>query len=235
MFSLCFCPSGNKTLLLVARSNAVPFGNACTYVGTGRQLATELESEDYKALGICMPPEMEQYYSIGLTLPNESNRNCSDSHPYNWNRGLGGIVQRCVNSEPLIFPNTFPQDTRCHVASIKPGSLDGIYSATWTRCDSLQYFICQVEAVNSSATRCENASTTRIETKHTSLSISTTTLVTTPATAITSNNSTAIIVGSILGVSVVLLFLLLSFIFYKKIKGKRNASNNKNQEAVHYK
>ena len=234
MFRFCSCPSGNKSLLLVARNNPLMLPDACPNIGTGRQLATELESQDYKALGICLPPEIEQYYSIGLNLPNESNRNCSESHPYNWNPGNGENVRRCVNGQPLILPNSFPNDTRCHLASIKPGSLDFIYDANLTRCNSLQYYICQVEAVNSNATRCENVSKTTIETKQISDSMSNTT-VTTSATAITSNNSTAIIVGSVLGVSIVLLFLLLLVIFCKRVKRKRNASNNKNQEVVYYK
>ena len=207
-------------MLLVARNNTLRLPDACPNIGTGRQLATELESQDYKALGVCMPPVMKQYYSLGLNLRNKDNRNCNKSHPYLWNPGNGGYNKRCVNGQPLMFPNGFPNDTRCHVASIKPGSLDLVDDATWTRCNSLQYYICQVEADNFNITSCENVSSTKIETKQ---------------TAIMSNNSIAIILGPVLGVSAVLLFLLLLFIFYKKVKRKRNAPNNENQEEVYYK
>ena len=226
MFSSCYCPSGNKSLLLVARNDTKGFSNACDNIGTGL-LATELETQDYQALGICRPPVMEQYYSIGLTLPNEMHRNCSESHRYNWNPGNGGGGPRCVNGQPLLLPTSFPNSTRCHLASIKPGSFDLIYNANWTRCPTLQYYICQGEAVKSNISPCENVPTTRIETKQISLPMSTTATVTTP--------ETTIIVVSVLGVSVVLLFLLLLFIFYKKVKRKRNASNYDNQEEVYYK
>ena len=236
MSGFCYCPSGNKSWLLAARANNRQLQDACNNFGNGL-LATELESQDYKALGMCIPPVMEQYYSIGLNLLNENRRNktCNASHPYVWNDGDDENDQRCVNGQPLMLPNSFPNDNLCHVASIKPGSLDLINNASWTRCNSLQSLICQVDSVNSSITFCKNVSTTTIETKQTSSSMSTTTTATTPATAITSNNSTPVIVGSISGVSLILLFLLLLFIFYKRVKTKRNASNNENQEKVYCK
>ena len=223
MSGSCYCPSGNKSWLLVARINNRQLQDACNNFGNGL-LATELESQDYQALGMCIPPIMEQYYSIGLNLLNKDNRNdkCNDSHPYVWNDGDNGNHQRCVNGQPLMLPTSFPNDTLCHVASIKPGSLDLANNASWTRCDSLQSFICQVESVNSSITFCENVSTTTMP-------------KTISAPAIISNNNTPIIVGSILGVSLILLSLLLLVIFYKRVKTKRNASNKENQEKVYYK
>ena len=223
MSGLCYCLSGNKSWLLVARINNRQLQKACNNFGNGL-LATELESQDYKALGKCMPPGMEQYYSIGLNLLNENIHRgfCNESHSYVWNDGDDENHQRCVNGLPLILPTSFPNDNLCHVASIKPGSLDLINNASWTRCDSLQSFICQVESVNSRITFCENVSTTTM-----SKTIS--------APAIMSNNSTPVIVGSILGASLILLFLLLLFIFYKRVKTKRNASNNENQEKVYCK
>ena len=228
MFKSCYCPSGNQPLLLVARNDTdtIKISNACNNIGTGL-LATELEAQDYQALGICRPPVMEQYYSIGLILPNAMHRNRSKSCRYNWSPGNAGDARRCVNGQPLILPTSFPDSNHCHSASIKPGSFDLIYNATWTRCRFLQYYICQVEADKSNIIPCENVSTPRIETKQTSSSMSTTATVAT--------SETAIIVVSVLAVSVVQLFLLLLFIFYKKVKRKRNAPDDENQEEVYYK
>ena len=213
----CICQSAKKKFLMVAFENMQNFFSTC---GMDSEIAINLETPDYEALGFCQPPVIDQYYSIGLRLPDVSakrRRICnSSSHPYFW-RNRTSEVKECVDGSPLDLPRNFEKDRRCHLASVSPGSLDQIYNATWTRCNSVQYAVCQSERNASISSVCKNVSTR------------TATLTTTTTTAL-SNNSTAIIIGSVSGVFIILFFVLMRLFFQKKNKTKRNVSNQQNHK-----
>ena len=178
---------------------------------------------------------MDQYYAIGLRLPdsNATNREiCNSSLRYFWRTRESEKVN-CVDGSPLQLPISFPGDRRCNLASVLPGSLDQIYNANWTRCNSVQYSICQLERNAYISNFCENASTTTTTTTTTTTATTkTATTTTTTATTALSNNSTAIIIGSVLGVFVVFFFSLLLHFFRKKNNAKRKASDNQIYDEV---
>ena len=217
----CACQSATKNFLIVAFENIINSSFPCE---NDNELDVFLETEDYQALGFCQPPVMDQYYSIALRLPGantENRKNCNSSHPYFWRTKINPKLD-CVDGSPLKLPRNFDDDQLCNLASVLPGSLDQIYNATWTRCNSVQYSICQLEKNSSVSSFCKNISTTSTAT------IATTT---TTITAL-SNNSTAIIIGSVVGAFVILLLVLLLRFFQKRHKTKRNASNKENHEEV---
>ena len=235
----CLCQSARKSFQIVALNNIATANSACGY----NELAINLELQDYKALRVCQPPVMDQYYSISLRYPHESTRNretCNETHPYFW-RTKESQKTQCVNGSPLKLPVSILKEPYCNVASVLPGSLDQIYNGNWTRCMSVQYCICQLETFDKITKRCTNVSkTTAITTPApppttTNTTATTITTSTTSAKASQSNNNTAIIVGSVFGVFAVLLILLLLHLFRKRDKTKRNASHNKNQEDVCHK
>ena len=210
----CVCQSTYKTFQIVANQNVTDLPFLCV---NESKLAINLETQDYEALGFCQPPVMDQYYSVGLRLPNDNSTNsqkCNSSHPYFWSarKTVENIID-CVDSLPLELPGNFDEDERCNLASVLPGSSDQIYNATWTRCNSVQYSICQLEKTASNSNFCENVSTT---------------------TALP-NNSTAIIIGSVLGVFAVFLFLCLLHLFRKRNNAQRNGSDNEARENVYNK
>ena len=228
----CVCQSATKKFWVLAFKNIQNVTFPCR---NDTKFATNLETQDYEALGFCQPPVMDQYYPIGLRLPgiNTTNRRkCnSSSHPYFWRtRKIEDV--HCVDGSPLNLLRNFNGDQRCNLASVSPGSLDQIYNATWVRCNSVQYSICQLERNASISKFCKNVSTT---TAATTAATSTTAATNATATTALSNNSTAIIIGSILGVFAVLLFSWLLHFFRKRNNAKRNTSGNKNHEEVYYK
>ena len=213
----CVCQSANKKFWIVAHETIQNPNLLCR---NDTKLAINLETQDYEVLGFCQPPVINQYYSIGLRLPdiNATNRaRCNSSHPYFWRTRRNEDIY-CVDGSPLELLRNFNADRRCNLASVLPGSLDQIYNATWTRCNSVQYSICQLERNASISNFCKNVS----------ISIETTT------TAL-SNNSTAIIIGSVLGVFAVLFLFLLLLFFRKRNDAKRNPSENGIHEEVYYK
>ena len=213
----CVCQSANKKFRIVAHESIQNPNLLCR---NDTKLAINLETQDYEVLGFCQPPVINQYYSIGLRLPdiNATNRaRCNSSHPYFWRTRRNEDIY-CVDGSPLELLRNFNGDRRCNLASVLPGSLDKIYNATWTRCNSVQYSICQLERNASISNFCKNVS----------ISIETTT------TAL-SNNSTAIIIGSVLGVFAVLFLFLLLLFFRKRNDAKRNPSENGIHEEVYYK
>ena len=221
------CQSANKTFGIVALENVSNLSFSC---GNDNELAINLETQDYEALGFCQPPVSDQYYSIALRLPNNNSRKsgrCNSSHPY-----LGSTMTskeiHCVDGSPLALPRNFDRNKRCNLASVLPGSLNQIYNATWTRCDSAQYVICQIERNASIFNFCKNVSSPTAT--RTTVTTSTATS-TTPITAL-SNNSTAIIIGSVLGVLVILFLVLLLHLFHKRNKTKTNASKKRNHKVA---
>ena len=215
----CICQSANKKFRIVAHEN---IKNSTFSCGNDNELAINLETQDYEALGFCQPPVMDQYYSIGLRLPDSNTNNrgiCNNSHPYFWRTRRNEDVY-CVDGSPLELPRNFSGSRRCNLASVLSGSLDQIYNATWVRCNSVQYSICQLERNASISKFCKN------------VSISTATATTTTAV---SNNSVAIIVGSVLGVFAALFLLLLLRFFRKRKDAKTNSSDNEIHEEVRYK
>ena len=219
--NLCLCQSANKIFRIVALKNITKYLNfSC---GNDTELAINLETQDYKALGFCQPPVMDQYYSIGLRHPTinfTKSRICNCLRPYFWrNRRTEEIV--CVDGSLLELPRNFDKDQYCNLASVLPGSLSQIYDATWTRCNSVQYAICQIERNASITNFCENAST---PTATTTISTKTTTI-----TAL-SKNSAAIIIGSVIGFLFILFLVLLLHLFQKRNKTKTNASKTRNHK-----
>ena len=223
----CVCQSANKNFRIVTLETTTKSNLSC---GNDNKIAINLEDEDYQALGFCQPPVMDQYYSIGLRLPdsNANNRGiCNSSLRYFWRTRESEKVN-CVDGSPLQLPKNFPGDRRCNLASVLPGSMSKIYNASWTRCSSVQYSICQLEKNASIFNFCKNVSTTTA----TTTTATTTTATTTTATTALSNNSTAIIIGSVLGVFVVFFFSLLLHFFRKKNNAKRKASDNQIYDEV---
>ena len=224
----CVCQSATKKFWVLAFKNIQNVIFPCV---NNTEFATNLETQDYEALGFCQPPLTDQYYSIGLRLPANRRKCNSSSHPYFWRtRRIEDV--HCVDGSPLKLPRNFNGDQRCNLASVSPGSLDQIYNATWTHCNSVQYSICQLEKNASISNFCKNVSTT---TAATTAATSTTAATIATATTALSNNTTAIIIGSILGVFAVLLFSWLLHFFRKRNNAKRNASDNENHEEVYYK
>ena len=134
----CSCQSATSNFRIVAFENIQNLSFAC---GNDSEIATNLDTQDYEALGFCQPPVMNQYYSIGLRLLdiNINNRGiCNSSHPYYWRTRKNEIIG-CVDGLPLALPRNFGGDRRCNLASVLPDSLDQIYNANWTRCTSVQY------------------------------------------------------------------------------------------------
>ena len=213
MVNSCVCQTTNQKLRIVANQNVTDLTLLCG----NDKLATNLDTQDYEVLGFCQPPVVNQYYSVGLRHPNINSTNsgtCNSSHRYFWSaRKDEGNDINCVDGLPLELPRNFDGDRRCNLASVLPGSSNQIYNAKWTRCNSLQYSICQLEKNASVSNFCENVSTT---------------------TALP-NHSTAIIIGSVLGVFAVLFFLWLMHFFRKRNNSKRNASENENHEEVYNK
>ena len=209
----CVCQSESKQFRIVTLKNMTNFNFSC---GIDNEIAINSETQDYKALGLCQPPVMNQYYSIGLRIPDitsANRRECNKTYPYFW-RTRGSEDIKCVNGSPLILPRKFDGDRRCNLASVLPGSLDQISNAKWTRCSSVRYSICQLERNASMLNSCKNVSTT--------------------TTTALSNNNTAIIIGSVSGVFVVLFLLWLLHFFRKRNNAKRNASENEVHEEVVY-
>ena len=243
----CVCRSSGKAFRIMTNENVTDVPSLC---GNESELAVNLNTQDYEALGFCQSPVMGQYFSIGLILPNinASNREiCNSSDRYFWRNDSSEEIN-CVDGLPLELPPSFDEDERCNLVSVLPGSLNQIYNATWTRCNSLQYSICQLESNTSISNLCKNVSTpTAIITTTTATTTTTTTATiitttttttttkTTTATTALPNNSTAIIIGSVLGVFVVLFFLWLLHFFRKRNNAKRNASENETREEVYYK
>ena len=214
----CLCPSPTKLFQIVALKDKQKADSAC---GSDNQLATNLEMQDYKALGICRPPVTDQYYSISLRFPHNDTgkrETCNQTHPYFWKAKESEETQQCVNGSPLKLPESILNYRYCNVASVLPGSLDHIYNGNWTRCMSVQYYICRLKTFDNAIRNCKNVSKTIAITTATSVKAS------------PSNNNTAIIVGSVFGVFAVLLLLLLLHLFRKRNKTKRNASRTENQE-----
>ena len=227
--------------------------NLTLHCGNDSKFAINLETQDYEALGFCQPPVMDQYYSIGLRLPNintMNRRKCNSSHPYFWRtREIEEID--CVDGSPLKLPRNFTGDQRCNLASVLPGSWDQIYNANWTRCNSVQYSVCELENNVSNPNFCKNASTPAATTTTstpttptTPTTLTTATTATTGTTVMTgtiatttalSSNSTAIIIGSVLGVFAVLFLLWLLHFFCKRNNAKRRASDTEIHEEVYYK
>ena len=211
----CSCQSAKKTFGIVALENVSNLSILCV---NDNELAINLETQDYEALGFCQPPVSDQYYSIALRLPNinstDSGR-CNSSHPYFGHTIMSKEIH-CVDGSPLALPRNFDGNKRCNLASVLPGSLNQIYNATWTRCNSVQYFICQIERNASITNFCKNVSTPKVTTTITALS----------------NNSTAIIIGSVLGVLVILFLVLLIHLFHKRNKTKTNASKKRNHKVA---
>ena len=233
----CVCQSTNKKLRIVAHENFTEGSFLCK----NDEFAINLEIQDYEALGFCKPPVMDQYYSIGLRLPdiNTNNRGIcnSSSHPYFWWTRRNEEID-CVDGSPLKLPRNFDGDRYCNLASVLPGSLDQIYNANWTRCTSVQYSICQLERNASITNFCKNASTPTATTTATSTTTPTATTTVTTAIKATatitalSNNSTAIIIGSVLGVLVILFLVLLLHLIQKRNKANRNASKKRNHKVA---
>ena len=209
------------------------------------EFAVNLEAQDYEALKFCQPPVTNQYYSIGLRLPGINTKNrqvCnSSSHPYFWRNKRVREID-CVDGSLLELPRNFDGDRLCNFASVLPGSLNQIYNATWTRCTSVQYVICQLERNAAVSGVCENASTTTATTTTTpNIAKTPTTQTITAITATTqttttlSNNSTVIMIGSVLGVFVVLFLLWLLHFFRNRNNTKRNASDIEIHEEVYFK
>ena len=216
----CVCQSTNKIFRIVAHENTKNSNFLC---GNDSEIAINLETQDYEALGLCQPPVMDQYFSIGLRFPdiNTDNRGfCNSSHPYFWRTRRNEAIY-CVDGSPLELRRNFNGDRRCNLASVLPGSLDQIYNATWTRCNSVQYSICQLERNASIFNFCKNVSTAIPST--------------TTATTVLSSNITAIITGSVLGVFAVIVLLWLLIFFRKRNNLRRNASDHGSDEEVYYK
>ena len=226
----CSCQSANKNFRIVALESEKNFFSLC---GNDNKVAINLETQDYEALGFCQPPVMNRYYSIGLRLPdiNTINRNrCNSSHPYFWRTSSSEEIH-CVDGSPLKLPRNFDGDQNCNVASVLPGSLDQIYNATWTRCNSVQYVICQLERNASITDFCKNGLTpTAITT--TSTTTGTTAIKATTTITALSNNKTAIIIGSVLGVLVILFLILLLHLIQKRNKANRNSSKKRNHKVA---
>ena len=231
----CLCSSPTKHFQIVALKNKETSVFAC---GNDKQLATDLKTQDYEALGICRPPVMDQYYSISLRFPHNNTGKreiCNQTHPYFWKALESQETQLCVNGLPLKLPESIVNNRYCYVASVLPGSLDHIYNGNWTRCMSVQYCIRSLEAVDNTIKRCANVSRTipiTTATTTTATATTTTTTFTTSAKASPSNNNTGIIVGSVFGIFAVILLLLLLHLFRKRNRTKRNASRNENQENI---
>ena len=235
----CVCQSTNKKFRIAAFNDTKAVALVCR---NDFDFATNLETQDYEALGSCQPPVTNQYYAIGLRLPNVNTTNrkeCNSSHPYFWRSQRNNKIV-CVDGSPLELPRNFSGDQRCNLASVLPGSLQQIYNATWTRCPSVQYSICQLENNTSISGFCKNASTpTTTTTTSTPTTPTTSTTPTTTGTIATatalSSNSTAIIIGSALGVLAVLFLLWLLHFFRKRNNARRSASDNEIHEEVYYK
>ena len=243
----CVCQSTNKKFWIVALENKQNLALAC---GNDSDLVVNLKTQDYKALGFCQPPVVDQYYSIGLKRPHTGTNNsklCNSSHSYFWRNRRNQKID-CVDGSPLELPKI--SNERCNLASVLPGSLDQNHNANWTRCNSVQYSICELENNASNPNFCKNASTPTTPTKTTTTTTLTTptaptapaipTMGTTPTTGTTattalSNNSTAIVVGSALGAFAILFLLWLLHFFRKRNNAKRSASDNEIYEEVYYK
>ena len=228
--SSCICQSANKKFRIVALENLQFPVFVCE---NDSKIATNLETQDYEALGFCQPPVMDQYYSIGLRLPHinsTSRAKCNTPHPYFWRTRRNEEIV-CVDGSPLELPRNFDGDRRCNLASVLPGSLSQIYNAAWTRCNSVQYAICQLERNASITDLCKDVSppTATTTISRTTVTTAATKAATTTITAL-SNKSTAIIIGSVLGVLVILFLVLLLHLFQKKNKTKRNASKKRNHK-----
>ena len=196
----CVCKSATKTFWIVTLENTANSTLAC---GNDNEIAINLETQDYEALGFCQPPVMDQYYTTGLRLPDSAANNrgkCNDSRSYFWRNNIHKEIE-CVDGLPLKLPRNFDGNQRCNLASVLPGSMGQIFNAKWTRCNSVQYSICQLETNASDFKLCNNVSTT--------------------ATTDLSNSSTAIIIGSVLGVFVVLVLSCLLHFFCKKNNAKK--------------
>ena len=229
----CSCQSANKKLWIVALQNITKLAYPC---GNDADFAINLETQDYETLGFCQPPVMDQYYSIGLRLPhiNSTNRvKCNSSHPYFWRNRRNEKID-CADGSPLELPRNFNGDQYCNLVSVSPGSLRQTYNATWTRCNSVQHVICQLERNASITNFCKNASTPTATTTTSTTTPTATTALTTATKATTtitvlSNNSTAIIAGSV-QVFVILLLVMLLHLFQKRNKTKTNASKKRNHK-----
>ena len=222
----CSCQSANKKFRIVALESKKKFFSLC---GNDNKVAINLETQDYEALGFCQPPVMNRYYSIGLRLPDSNTTNrkrCHSSHPYFWRTSSSKEIH-CVDGSPLELPRNFDGDQYCNVASVLPGSLDQIYNATWTRCTSVQYSICQLERNASITNFCKNLSTPTATTTTGTTAIKATTTITA-----LSNNKTAIIIGSVSGVLVILFLVLLLHLIQKRNKANRNSSKKRNHKVA---
>ena len=229
----CVCQSTNKIFWIVAYEKVRNLTSLC---GNESELAINFNTQDYEALGFCQPPVMDRYYSVGLRLPSVNSKSrgkCNNSHRYFWSaRKTEDNEIDCVDGSPLELPRNFDEDERCNLASVLPGSLNQIYNANWTRCNSTQYSICQLEKDTFNSSDCISVSTpsATIITE----TATTATTITTATTAL-SNNNTAIIIGSVLGVFAVLFLLWLLHFFRKRNNAKRNASDNEKHEEVYNK
>ena len=226
----CVCQSTNKKFWILAFENIQDLSFVC---GNDSKIATNLETQDYEALGFCQPPVSDQYYSIGLRLPHINSTNslrCNSSHPY---FGRAARIEGCVDGSPLELPRNLAGDQRCNLASVLPGLLSQIYNPTWTRCNFVQYAICQLERNAFITDFCKDVSpSTATTTTSTATTIATTaTKATTTTITALSNSSIAIIAGSV-QVFVILLLVMLLHLFQKRNKTNRNASKKRNHKVA---
>jgi len=230
----CLCHSTNNKLLLLNDAHTELI-EACM---NGGEPASLLEKQDYEDIGQCMPPDPNSSYSIRLIFhQNRANFNCNDTYPY-YGRLSINDSRTCVNGQPLYLP-PFPSTeiTRCHAATIIPGTSDNIFNLTdWRPCAEEQRFICRLEANTTDntfpscgliPTASSFAKTTTAKTVFRNSSANT------EEAALT--NSTATIVGSVIGIFVVFLILILIYCFYKRNQAKQSTPKNKTQEDIYSK
>ena len=137
MSDSCLCISGSKLFLL--NSSVQILRNACGYDNT--EVAQYLLRQDYKAIGICVPPE-QRTYAIRLTYSPPQKCENNGTHPYFWGRSSDASVR--VNGKPLSLPSEIEEENSCHLAVITPGSFNYIIDANWMRCDATKPYLCQL-------------------------------------------------------------------------------------------
>jgi len=226
----CVCHSeNNKIFLLNNKTNSLL--NACRYIGGFP--AARLEKQDYEHLERCLPPEPNTEYSIRLIFHrNRTMHGCNNTYPFYW--VFGNDTRTCVDGKPLNLPVEFTFNNNCNVATVRPGSSNNIFNnVSWTPCAKEQHFICQLEAKNErkKLPRCNIILTTARNTKATTRTPASTNCTPrvkeTPLTI-----STATIVGSVVGICVILLILVLFYLLYKRNQAKKSTPKNQTQEDV---
>ena len=178
--SSCICSSNNESFVLTSTDTNLI--TAC--MNSNFDIVQNLQSQDYEAIGDCIPPNQNPYGIRLIFNPDREICRDNNTHPYFW--GPGQNAKTCVSGQPLNLPGIAQNKSDCHLVTINPGSFSAIFdSAELSRCNIPRPYVCRPQKFPTNLSACKTLQKA------------------------TKNSATPTIVGSALGAFVIFVLLLL--------------------------